>query len=94
MVSTLLQLIGDGSVSVAMFIAVVLKALIDHPEEQEKIYRELAEVVGVDRQPTIEDKSRLSYTNAFIQEAFRVSSNIFPFFPSQECISKPPTVLH
>ncbi|KAG8176956.1 hypothetical protein JTE90_015422 [Oedothorax gibbosus] len=85
LVSTLLQLIGDGSVSVALFIAFVINAVLMHPEEQDKVYRELVEVVGHDRQPTIEDKSRLTYTNAFIQEVTRTSSSFFPFMPSQEC---------
>ncbi|KAG8176954.1 hypothetical protein JTE90_015420 [Oedothorax gibbosus] len=81
---SLIQFIGDGVFSVAGFISVFIYMLLEHPEEQEKIYRELVEVVGKDRQPTIEDKSRLTYTNAFIQEALRTSDAIASL-PVLEC---------
>ncbi|KAG8176955.1 hypothetical protein JTE90_015421 [Oedothorax gibbosus] len=84
LMSSLVQILGDGVLSVAAFIALFLKTLLDHPEEQEKLYKELVEVVGHDRLPTIEDKSRLTYTNAFMLEGMRVA-DFFPFFPSMEC---------
>ncbi|PRD30225.1 UNVERIFIED_CONTAM: cyp1a1 [Trichonephila clavipes] len=61
-----------------------MKSLLEYPEEQDKIYKEIVDVVGVDRQPTIEDKSKLTYLNAFILEALRLS-DFFNYFPSQEC---------
>ncbi|GFS81051.1 cytochrome P450 2B12, partial [Nephila pilipes] len=87
LIGTLTQFVGDGVFAVAAAVNFSLKCLMEHPEEQEKIYREIVEVVGLDRQPTIEDKSKLTYLNAFIQEAFRLTDFI-SFFPSQECVSK------
>ncbi|GFS86840.1 cytochrome P450 2B1 [Nephila pilipes] len=87
LIGTLTQFVGDGVFAVAAAVNFSLKCLMEHPEEQEKIYREIVEVVGLDRQPTIEDKSKLTYLNAFIQEAFRLTDFI-SFFPSQECVKE------
>ncbi|KAG8176952.1 hypothetical protein JTE90_015418 [Oedothorax gibbosus] len=84
LMSSLMQFLGDGVFSVAALIALYIHALLEHPEEQDNIYRELMEVVGKDRQPTFEDKNRLSYTNAFIQEALR-ASELIGLFPGLEC---------
>ncbi|GBN04676.1 hypothetical protein AVEN_171010-1, partial [Araneus ventricosus] len=85
LVQSLTQFVSDGVLSVAAAISILMKFLIERPEEQEKIYKEIIEVVGTDRQPTVEDKSKLPYLNAFISEGLRVS-NVFPIFPSVECI--------
>ncbi|KAG8183291.1 hypothetical protein JTE90_025991 [Oedothorax gibbosus] len=84
LVSTLVQIVGDGVLSLATFIVVYIKMVLDHPEEQDKIYKEVVEVVGTDRLPTAEDKSKLVYTNAFLMEGMR-TNDFFPFFPSMQC---------
>ncbi|XP_042906030.1 cytochrome P450 2J2 isoform X1 [Parasteatoda tepidariorum] len=84
LVSNLLQFVGDGVVNVATYVTFMLMALLDHPEEQEKIYKELVEVCGEDRNPTMADKSKLRYFNAFLLEAQRLA-NFIPLFPSLEC---------
>ncbi|GBM72743.1 Cytochrome P450 2B11 [Araneus ventricosus] len=84
---SLMQFIADGVLSVASIIGLQVKNLLDHPEEQEKIYKEIMEVVGQDRHPVIEDKSMLTYFNAYMLEAMR-TADFFNFFPSQECTSK------
>ncbi|GFR29659.1 cytochrome P450 18a1 [Trichonephila clavata] len=81
---TLKQIVGDGVLAVASFVCLILKTLLDHPEEQKKVYDEVIEKIGVDRQPTIEDKNKLTYTNAFILESLR-TSDFFGFVPSLEC---------
>lgn len=81
------QFIGDGIVAVAYFIGIFLYGLLEHPEEQKKIYDELIDVVGPNRMTTVEDKSKLRYTNAYINEVMR-KANFFPLFPSLECTSK------
>ncbi|KFM69290.1 Cytochrome P450 2J1, partial [Stegodyphus mimosarum] len=78
------QFIGDGHLAVSGFIGLFCLYLVKYPEEQEKIYKEILEVIGPDRQPSAEDKSNLPYTNAFIYEALR-SSDFLPFFPSLLC---------
>ncbi|KFM76704.1 Cytochrome P450 2A9, partial [Stegodyphus mimosarum] len=84
LMGSLSQFIGDGILSVIHFIGIFFIALIKYPEEQDKIYEEILDVVGPNRQPTLEDKSNLPYTNAFIFEIMRMS-NFFPFFPSLIC---------
>ncbi|GFS86844.1 cytochrome P450 18a1 [Nephila pilipes] len=84
LIGTLKQFVGDGVLSVAAFTSLLMKRLLENREEQDKIYKEIVEVVGVDRQPTIEDKSKLTYLNAFILESLRLA-DFFNFFPSQEC---------
>ncbi|XP_042902279.1 cytochrome P450 2A9 [Parasteatoda tepidariorum] len=81
---SLLQIVGDGVLFLAMFISDFLTAALKHPEEQEKIYKELVEVVGLDRNPEIDDKSKLIYTNAFLNEVMRTTET-FTMFPSMEC---------
>ncbi|XP_054711292.1 uncharacterized protein LOC129220883 [Uloborus diversus] len=83
-VATLIQIVGDGIVSVALFTSGFIKVLLDRPEEQEKIYKELVNVIGTDRQTTLEDRSSLPYTNSFIYETMR-TSEFFPLFPSVQC---------
>lgn len=84
LLSSIYQFVTDGVLTVSFFIAHILQSLIEHPEEQDKIYEELVEVVGTDRQPTIEDRIKLPYTNSFIYEVIRFS-NSFPLFPSLKC---------
>lgn len=87
LVSSLLQFVGDGTSAVVVFIAYFINSLIEYPEEQEKIFQELEEVVGLDRQPTLEDKNKLLYLNAFMQEVQRMS-DFLNLFVNVECNSK------
>ncbi|XP_054723382.1 cytochrome P450 2B4-like [Uloborus diversus] len=84
LMATLLQIMGDGVLGVTHLIATFVYLTASYPEEQEKVYKELIDVIGHNRQPALEDKSKLPYTNAFIYEVLRMS-NIFPIFPSLEC---------
>ncbi|GFV73984.1 hypothetical protein TNCV_5108251, partial [Trichonephila clavipes] len=54
---------------------------MEYPEEQEKIYKEIVEVVGLERQPTIEDKSKLTYLNTPSSKkllGYQISLTFFP----------------
>ncbi|GIX85848.1 cytochrome P450 2B1 [Caerostris extrusa] len=84
LMASLKEFVGDGIIAVSSFVSIIIKILVEHPEEQKKVYEEIIEIVGVDRQPTVEDKSKLTYTNAFILEASR-TSDFFPFVPCLEC---------
>lgn len=84
LVYSLLQFYGDGALSIGFFIAAVLKELASRPEVQKEIQRELDEVVGRNRFPSLDDKCRTPYTNAVIHEVIRTSDFLFAF-PSLEC---------
>ncbi|KAK2462811.1 hypothetical protein APHAL10511_005202 [Amanita phalloides] len=53
-----------------------LLAVMQHPEILEKAQRELDTVVGNDRLPSFEDRSRLPYVEAVLQETWRWSVSI------------------
>lgn len=85
--SSLCQFVTDGVMSIGIFVGNFLLKLVEYPEEQNKIYEEIVDVVGRDRMPTLEDKSKMPYTNAFMYEVTRYS-DFFPIFPSLQCTSK------
>lgn len=82
-----MQFMGDGALLVAYFIHQLMSGLLLFPEEQDKLYNEIVELTGLDRQPTIEDKSKLTYFNAYVQESCR-TVDFFSFLDTQECTSK------
>ncbi|XP_035215946.1 cytochrome P450 2H2-like isoform X2 [Stegodyphus dumicola] len=84
---SLAQFLGDGHQAVVLFVGKLFLTLVQHPEVQEKIYEELVDVVGTDRNPSLGDKSNLPYANAFMYELSR-TSDLLPFIPSLVCTSK------
>ncbi|XP_035210440.1 cytochrome P450 2B11-like [Stegodyphus dumicola] len=81
---SLAQFAGDGHHAVMIFVGRLFLTLVQHPEVQEKIYQELLDVVGPDRNPSLEDKSNLPYANAFMSELSR-TAQVLTFFPSLLC---------
>nr|XP_042896476.1 cytochrome P450 2A13-like isoform X2 [Parasteatoda tepidariorum] len=84
LLKSLIQIVGDGVLALAIFLSNFIQAAVVNPEEQEKVYQELLEVVGPDRNPELDDKSKLTYTNAYISEVFR-TSGVFTVLASMEC---------
>ncbi|XP_059161815.1 cytochrome P450 2J4-like [Physella acuta] len=58
--------------------------VLNYPEVQEKIYREIVENVGTDRMPNILDRTKLPYLGAVIMETLRLSS-IVPYALPHSC---------
>lgn len=50
--------------------------LIHHPKCQDKVFREISEVIGLDRAPCLQDKKHMPYTEAFTLESQRYSSPV------------------
>ncbi|XP_015680981.1 cytochrome P450 2F2-like [Protobothrops mucrosquamatus] len=91
LVMTVFQLLIAGTDSTANTIAYGIILLARFPEVQAKIQEEIDEVVGQNRQPSMEDKIKLPYTNAFAHEILRFqpgSSENFPRTTTQNMIFK------
>ncbi|CAG0902836.1 unnamed protein product [Darwinula stevensoni] len=59
--------------------------LLCHPEIQEKLQAEVDNVVGRDRLPSLDDRHRMPYTEAFIMETHRLAS-LVPYALPHEAI--------
>ncbi|CAG7821422.1 unnamed protein product [Allacma fusca] len=80
LISILYDLFLGGSQTTSATMSFALLWLAMYPEIQERIRNELTAVIGNDRRATLEDKSRLPYTRAFILELHRTSC-IVPLMP-------------
>ncbi|CAL8110287.1 unnamed protein product [Orchesella dallaii] len=67
------DLFAAGAESTSNSIAFCILHMIRNPECQEKVQKELDAVVGKERLPSFEDKTKLPYTFAVISESFRLS---------------------
>ncbi|KAL7989374.1 hypothetical protein Chor_012040 [Crotalus horridus] len=96
LVMTVFELLIAGTESTSNAIAYGIILLASFPEVQvrfiaAKIQQEIDEVVGQNRQPSMEDKIKLTYTNAFAHEMLRFqpgSSENFPRTATQNVIFK------
>ncbi|CAG7717797.1 unnamed protein product [Allacma fusca] len=68
LVVVLSDLFGAGSETTSSTLAWAIMYLTKCPETQKKLHQELDQVVGKSRQPTLDDRKDLPYTEAFILE--------------------------
>jgi cytochrome P450 len=68
---TLRDLFGGGRETVSDTIKWALIELANHPEEQSRMRKEVDDVVGIDRLPSLDDESKMPYTQAVVLETFR-----------------------
>ncbi|KAH9494442.1 cytochrome P450 2 sub U member 1 [Bulinus truncatus] len=47
---------------------------INFPEEQDRVFQEIENEIGLERQPSIQDKPKLVYLNAFLAEVARLAN--------------------
>ena len=76
-----LELFGGATDTTSTAILWALAYFLHHPHVQENCYREIVTVVGKDRQPSIEDKAKMTYMEATIMETLRFSGTSPLAFP-------------
>ncbi|XP_078485023.1 cytochrome P450 2D27-like [Ciona intestinalis] len=64
-----LYVAGTETTTVTLRWAVL--CLIHHPEKQNKLRKEIFDVIGQEKTPSMKDKAQMPYTCAFMQELFR-----------------------
>ncbi|XP_059161774.1 cytochrome P450 2D15-like [Physella acuta] len=78
------ELFFAGTETVAQTLTWCVVYVVNYPDVQEKIHREIKEQIGALRMPNIQDKTRLPYLAAVINETLRLSS-ILPFAVPRSC---------
>ncbi|XP_077105155.1 cytochrome P450 1A1-like isoform X1 [Ranitomeya variabilis] len=77
-IATVNDIFGAGFDTISSALLWCMLYLLKFPEMQEKIQKEIDEIIGTSRLPRFEDRKDLHYTEAFINEVLRHSSFV-PF---------------
>ncbi|KAL3847907.1 hypothetical protein ACJMK2_018798 [Sinanodonta woodiana] len=78
---TVLDLFGAGAETTTTTITWALLYLAAKQDIQARVFREINEIVGTDRLPSLQDKRQLVYTEAFIMEILRACNIVTVSLP-------------
>ncbi|XP_070595819.1 cytochrome P450 2C5-like isoform X2 [Erythrolamprus reginae] len=81
LVRFVLEMFFAGTVSTSNVLVASLFAVAKLPHIQAKVQQEIAEVVGTNRIPSMEDRLKMSFTNAVIHEVQRCWKDSLETFP-------------
>ncbi|CAG5128741.1 unnamed protein product, partial [Candidula unifasciata] len=74
LIKSINDLFGAGTETMSTTICWFVLYMLNFPDVQEKIYQEIKEQIGLNRQPNIQDRPVLPYLNAAIMETSRLAS--------------------
>ncbi|XP_073497632.1 cytochrome P450 2G1-like [Phyllobates terribilis] len=77
LVATIYDMILGGADTTTISVNFGFLILAKHPEIQDKVHKEIDEVIGQEKEPRADDRNHMPYTNAFIHELLRYS-DVFP----------------
>lgn len=69
----MVDLLGAGGDTTATSMMWVIVHLVREPQVQAKVFHEIQEVIGTDRDPCLEDRDDMPYTQAVILESLRIT---------------------
>ncbi|XP_064602335.1 cytochrome P450 2C31-like isoform X1 [Liolophura sinensis] len=72
----LIDICAAGVQSTKMFLLMLILVLVHHPEIQREIQAEIDRVLGTDREPRMNDRKDMPYTEATMIEVFRFHSTL------------------
>uniref|UniRef100_A0A8C6YF75 Uncharacterized protein n=1 Tax=Naja naja TaxID=35670 RepID=A0A8C6YF75_NAJNA len=87
LVMSVFQLFIGGTDTTSSVISYALVVLARFSDVQVKIQQEIDEIVGANRAPSMEDRMKLPYTNAFVHEILRIlriTNENFPRMTTQD----------
>ncbi|KAI7815650.1 cytochrome p450 [Rhyzopertha dominica] len=86
LISLCLDMMMAGSETTSTTLSYCVIYMLQYPDVQKRVQKELDQIVGRDRWPTLQDRTRLTYTEAVIMEIQR-RTNVPPLGISHRAVS-------